>query len=83
MFYSGEFMIETTNVIMPGRVIMADVRWRGMAFQFVNVYAPSKLWEREGFLDNLTHWGEWFPQWRECCRWQLVSTGSFSAVGVL
>jgi len=24
LFYSGEFMTETTNVIMPGRVIMAD-----------------------------------------------------------
>ncbi len=30
-----------------------DVRWRGIAFRFVNVYAPSKLGDREGFLDSL------------------------------
>lgn len=53
LFYSGEFVIESTNVIRPGRVIVADVRWRGVAFRFVNVYAPSKLGEREGFLDDL------------------------------
>lgn len=46
-------MIESTNVIRPGRMIVADVRWRGVAFRFVNVYAPSKLGEREGFLDDL------------------------------
>ncbi len=30
-----------------------DVRWRGIAFRFVNVYAPSKLGDREGFLYSL------------------------------
>lgn len=51
--FTWEFVIESTNVIRPGRVIVADVRWRGVAFRFVNVYAPSKLGEREGFLDDL------------------------------
>lgn len=53
LFYSWEFLVEATNIIFPGRVIVADVRWRGVAFRFVNVYAPSKLGERGGFLDIL------------------------------
>lgn len=53
LFYSGEFVIESANVIIPGRVIVADVRWRGVAFRFINVYAPSKIEERESFLENI------------------------------
>lgn len=30
-----------------------DARWRGIAFRFVNVYSPSNLGDREGFLDSL------------------------------
>ncbi len=27
--YSWEFVIESTNVIIPGRVVVVDARWRG------------------------------------------------------
>lgn len=46
-------MIESANVIIPGRVMVVDARWRGVAFRFVNVYAPSRLGDREDFLDSL------------------------------
>lgn len=52
-FFYWEFVIESANVIIPGRIVVADVRWRGLAFRFVKVYAPSKLGDREGFLDSL------------------------------
>ncbi len=53
LFYSREFDIESANVFIPGRVIVTDVRWRGVAFRFIHVYAPSKIEEREGFWENL------------------------------
>lgn len=49
LFYSWDFVIESAIVIIPGRVVVVDVRWRGISFRFVNVYAPSKLGDREGF----------------------------------
>ncbi len=54
LFYSWEFIIESANVMIPGRVLVVDARWRGVALRFVNVYVPSKLGDRRGFLDNLT-----------------------------
>lgn len=51
LFYSWDFVIEYAIVIIPGRVVVVDVRWRGISFRFVNVHAPSKLGDREGFLD--------------------------------
>lgn len=53
LFYSWDFIIESANVMIPGRVIVVDARWRGVAFRFVNVYVPSKLGDRKVFLDNL------------------------------
>ncbi len=53
LFYSWEFIIESANVMIPGRVLVVDARWRGVALRFVNVYVPSKLGDRKGFLDNL------------------------------
>lgn len=53
LFYSWDFVIESAIVIIPGRVMVVDVKWRGIAFRFVNVYAPSKLGDREGFLESL------------------------------
>ncbi len=50
LFYSWDFVIESAIVIIPGRVMVVDVKWRGIAFRFVNVYAPSKLGDREGFF---------------------------------
>ncbi len=29
LFYSWEFVIESTNVIIPGWVVVVDARWRG------------------------------------------------------
>lgn len=46
-------IIETEGVIVPWRVIFVDTRWRGVAFRFINIYAPSKREKREGFLGNL------------------------------
>lgn len=53
LFFSWEVTFETSGVIVPGRVIFVDARWRGVAFRFINIYAPSKREEREGFLENL------------------------------
>lgn len=53
-FFSWEVIIEASGVIIPGRVVFVDARWRGVAVRFINVYAPSKRGEREGFLDNFS-----------------------------
>lgn len=52
IFFSWELMVEASGVIVPGRVIFVDARWRGVALRFINVYGPSKREEREGFLEN-------------------------------
>lgn len=50
LFFSWEVTFETSGVIVPGRVIFVDARWRGVDFRFINIYAPSKREEREGFF---------------------------------
>lgn len=53
LFFSWEMMVETSGVIVPGRVIFVDAKWRGVALRFINVYVPSKREEREGFLGKI------------------------------
>ncbi len=35
-------MVETSGVIVPGRVIFVDARWRGVALRFINVYGAQQ-----------------------------------------
>lgn len=53
LFFSWEFEVESTSSPVPGRVLVVDVRWRGAALRLINVYGPSKLAEREGFLGSI------------------------------
>lgn len=53
LFNSQEFIIERSLMVVPGRVLYADVRWRGVSIRLINVYAPSKREERVGFFNFL------------------------------
>jgi len=53
LFNSQEFHIEGSAMVVPGRVLYVDVRWRGVRVRFINVYAPSKREDRRGFFNCL------------------------------
>lgn len=53
LFYSWDFQLEILSVLIPGRILVVDARWRGVAFRFINVYVPSKIGDRKGFLNVL------------------------------
>ncbi len=37
LFNSQEFIIEGSLMVVPGRVLYADVRWRGVSIRLINV----------------------------------------------
>ena len=53
MFGERDFFVENVYTIVQGRVVAADVNFRGLKFRVVGVYGPQTAAERREMVDSM------------------------------